>query len=458
MKLKTEIRKLTIILLLLLITATSLYAQYSRGCTVKIFTKGSKKDLPKIRSLILLSDLMVSRILPKKSSKPLEYSVVLLEKDELKKDGILNQGPKSLRFYLSEDMHSWQSDDKVLSNIIASIILKKSSTSGGENTSVIPEWMTHALVRKIERRQQKITIPGTISYPGVHALVLSGTKIDWLEMVTGMPPPEELNAHEIYKEASEIILDSILRLPEGKQAILDMVELANKGINKKDLFQSVLGKKIYNLESHMTFSNPESDSNNILQQWLNYNFRISSVNTFTPCSATDAEKLFIKAEVVSYRAKTGEEENAPVEERFCKIEELPEKLDEIINLKSVLIKKQRDLARIAFAIPIPLQDYMYKMQKSLDLLLTAKDDKALQETFRKMYLHEKQGFYQELERQNQIEVYILKTEATFVPPGYRYYAEINAMKDVKEIERERWPALTKLLDQNDAWQIEKEDQ
>ena len=440
-----------IIFCLLFACTAPLHAQYRRkSCNIKIFTKGSQKDLPKIRSLFNIADLTVSRILPKKHSALIDYSIILIPKNEFKKADILSQGDNKLRFYLSADIQSWQNDEQIISNIIASLILKKSETSKGENFKVIPRWMTHALLRKIERRSRKQSIPGTISFPGIHAIVLSGTQVKWLKIVSQTPPAEDSNAYKIYMEASEIILDSILRLPGGNKVILDMIELANKDVNAKDVFVSTVTKKLYEIEKHTTFQVDDNADKQILENWLNYTFRISSVNTFTPCDATEAEKLFTKAEIVKYRAKMSDKKDAKTEERFCKIEELPDKLKEIVDLKLVILKKQRDLVRVGFSIPILLQDPVYKMQKSMDLLTTLKKDQ-----FKKIYKAQKRLFFNALEKQNALEAYILKTEQEFVPPGYRFYAEINAEKDMEKIERARWPALTELMDKKASRKSER---
>ena len=436
---------------LFVVSTAALHAQYGRkGCNIKIFTKGSQKDLPKIRSFFTTADLAVSRILPKKHSAQIDYSIILIPKSEFKKTDILSQGANKLRFYLSADIHSWQNDEQILSNIIASLILKKSATSTGENFKVIPQWMTHAILRKIERRSRKQTIPGTISFPGIHAIVVSDAQVKWLKIVSQPPPTEDRNAYKIYMEASEIILDSIIRLPGGDKVILDIIELANKGITSKDIFTSAVTKKLYEIEKHTTFQDDDNADKQILENWLNYTFQMSSVNTFTPCDATEAERLFTKAEIVKYRAKMSKKKDAKTEERFCKIEELPDKLEEIVDLKLVILKKQRDLVRVGFSIPILLQDPVYKMQKSMSLLTTLKKDQ-----FKKIYKAQKRLFFNALEKQNALEAYILKTEHEFVPPGYRFYAEINAEKDMEKIERARWPALTELLDKKTSRQLER---
>jgi len=423
---------------------SSFYGQGRLGGNVKIFTKKSKRDLAPVRSFFTSADTLISRILPKKRCADISYSVVLIDKKEFKKVEILSKDNNALRVYLSDDITAWQNKNEIFSNIIASAILKKSAVSAGENFEVIPKWMTHGILRKIARRSQRSSIPGTIAYPGIHALVLSGADIDWLGLISSSSFPKDKNAYEIYMEASEIILDSILRLPDGKNLILDIIELSNKSIVSVDIFKSVITKKLYEMKSRMDYKIPGKENKTPLLNWLNYNFKISSVNTFTPSTATDAEKLFLKSELVSYYAKTSDEKNAAPEERFCKIEELPDKLDEIIDLNSVILNKQRDLVRVAFGIPIPLQSSVYSMQRSMDLLL--RDQKDQKNIFLKKYTTAKKMFFNKLEMQNQLEQYMLSVEKEFVPPGYRFYGEITAMKDMDAIKRKRWPELTELMD------------
>jgi len=438
-------RKLLLMLLIFsFIGVNFLSAEIRQSCNVKIFTKKTKTNLALVRSFFTTSDLLISRILPENRCAYISYSVVLIDQKDFKKSEILSQGKNRLRVYLSDDLSTWQNNGAIFSDLIAAAILKKSLTSVGENTAVIPKWLTHGILRKIERRNNRDNIPGTISYPGIHALVLSGADIDWLKIVSTKSVPKDKNAYEIYLEASGIILDSILRLPDGKNVMLNIIELSNKGIDSTDIFTNVVMKKLYEMKDHINYHVAGELNKNALLNWLNYSFRISSINTFTPCSATDAEKLFLKAELVSYYAKSSDEKNATVEERFCKIGELPDKLDEIIDLDSVILNKQRDLVRVAFGIPIPLQNFVYKMQKSMNMLQSDKKD-----DFLKKYMAEKERFFNKLEKQNKVEQYMLNIEKAFVPPGYRYYAEISALEEMNEIKRKRWPKLTELMDKSE---------
>lgn len=80
----------------------------------------------------------------------------------------------------------------------------------------------------------------------------------------------------------------------------------------------------------------------------------------------------------------------------------------------------------------------------MDLLLNGQ-----KERFLKKYTAEKKRFFNELEKVNKLEQYMQSVEKEFVPPGFRYYAGIDAFKEMKTIKRKRWPALTELLDQSE---------
>ena len=111
------------------------------------------------------------------------------------------------------------------------------------------------------------------------------------------------------------------------------------------------------------------------------------------------------------------------------------------DIQSVILKKQRDMLKIAFAMPITLQDPVYKMEKSLNLILSEKF-----EEFLKIYNSEKNIFYDNLEKQHKLEVYMLATEKAFVPPVYRYSKELAVLKNIKEQQRNRWLELNEYLD------------
>lgn len=435
------INKINYVIAMVLLSLFSMGARVHE-VDIKVFTGKSKADLSAVRSFFRTSDILISRILPKKRCRQISYSIVLMNKKEFKKPQIMSTGNTKLRVYLPEDISKWNDNHEVFSNLIASAILKKSGISSGENYQTVPKWLTYAIVNKILRRSNDNIIPGTVSFPGIHALVVSGDEVDWIKTISHPMKPEDGPAYQVFLDSSEIILDGILRLPDGKQVLFDIIELSNKDLDPADLFKGAIIKKIDKLQG--TVKNDIFDTDiepDILKGWLEYIFKLSSVNVMNPCNASFSEKLFIDHQLVKYYAKTGKDENSAKEERYCKIEELPDKVKEITDIKSVILKKQRDLVRIAFAMPIPLQTPVYKMEKSLNLILA----KKLNE-FKKEYATQKINFYNNLEKQHKVEVYILKTEEKFVPPGFRYSNEYMILQKIKDQNRKRWPELHEYLD------------
>ena len=230
------------------LTAAAMFCFFSASAAsheldIKIYTGKSKADLSKVRSFFRTSDLLISRILPINKCDRISYSIVLMNKEEFKKAQIMSTGKTKLRVYLPEDISKWDNNHEVFSNLIASALLKKSGTSNGENIDSLPKWLTYGIVNKILRRNSSSIIPGTLSFPGVHALVLSGKKQDWIKIISNPMKPVDGPAYQIYLEASEIILDAILRLPEGKQVLIDIIELSNKELNQEDLFKGAINKE-----------------------------------------------------------------------------------------------------------------------------------------------------------------------------------------------------------------------
>ena len=433
------------VLLILLCCLPSHFVFSVQTCDIKIFTGKTRADTSEIKNIVRTADMLVSRLQsPADRKKSISrYTIVVMSGEKSRKPALTTDKNGDLRFYVSGTPDFPEKNLSFLVDMISAMILQKTGISDGLNYKDVPQWIPSAILRKVNRRMDRTKLPGSIIFPGIHAIVLSGKKTDWLATISVPVPllPSAEQAYRIYFEGTEIILDGIFRLPDARQTIKDLIALANKGISPEDAFQSVMTKKLNTMATVSDFSafggNAEG---NLLEQWLKYTFSISSVNILNPCDAVFAEKIFRKAEVVEYTADTGDAQGAPVETRYCRTDELPDKLGEITNLNKVVLKKQRNLARIAFAMPIILQNPVYKMEKALRLLLSGKKD-----DFRKIYTAEKNNFFNALETQHKLEAYMLDMEKKFVPPGYRYAEEIKVIKHTRSREEKLWPELTEFL-------------
>ena len=381
-----------------------------------------------------MTDLIVSKILPSRNSTSLVYSIDLLDPDTFRKPKIENNREDGVfRVFLSSDLSSWINDHKLISNLIASVILAKSEISKPSEYRKVPQWLSHAVIKKILRRTDPATIPGMVDYPGLHALKLSQKDIDWMSLVENPMPQKESGAYQIHLEACEVITDAILRLPGGRKLLIDILELSIKGYDNKTFLLEAITKKLNDIQNRLNGVPPEG-TENIFTLWINHNFDLAAVNVLTPANATMAEKLFKESEVVMYLTKKGEE-------RYCKLKDLPDKVKEIKDLKVLILKKQRSLAIVAFKMPILLQKYIYRIEDSLDLV----KDKKIKE-FSAKYETIRKEFFKELEREYMLEVYVIKSEQEFVPPGARFHNELRLLKSMKEEEKNYCPALNQFLD------------
>ena len=404
------------------------------NCDVRVTGATSKSDTASIKRFFRMTDFIVSKILPSGKNTPLAYSVDLLDPDSFQKPKIEhNREDGVFHVFLSNDLSSWINKHNLISNLIASVILAKSGISKPSEYKKVPAWLLHAIIKKIIRRNDAATIPGMVDYPGLHALILSQNKIDWLSIVENPIPQKESGAYQIYLEASEVITDSILRLPGGRKLLINMLELSSKGYDKQTFFVEALTKKLNNIKDRLKGIHP-TGTENILTVWINYNFALAALNVLTPANATMAERLFKESEVLMYHTKKGEE-------RYCKLIDLPDKIKEIKNLQVVIVRKQRSLAIAAFKMPVLLQKYLYQVEDSLDLIKNKKTKE-----FSAKYKNIRQEFFKELEREYMLEVYMIKSEHKFVPPGYRLHNELRILEAMQKEEKNYCPALYQFMD------------
>ena len=412
-------------------------ASLSARTEVKIYTKGSRAGLEKIRSLLNYTDKIVEFALPPNKAIPLDYEIVLLAPEEFKKKNIIDIGKERIRLYLPESSGKQFSDQKFLSRMLGAVLCKKSGRTI-ESGAKVPDWIKKAFIAKLLRKNTGTTVPGMAIYPGVHSLIMSGEKIKWLNAIEHPVPVNAEGAYKIYLETSEIILNSIIRMRGGRQILQDILTLSDRGIPQIKLFRTVIVKKLReNRLVHGEGKTPDE----LLQQWLGDSFTKASVNVLNPCNATFAEKLFKKAAIVTYTAKAERTETGHPEKRSCTLDELAYKIDEITNLRRIILSKQRELVGIAFSMPAELQKPLYAISNILPLAASGQ-----KQNFKKRYKIEKQKFFDLLDRLYQVERFLRNAESKFVPPGYTYAAELKILRKMDDVKKKRWPAVYSFME------------
>jgi hypothetical protein len=416
------------------------------NCELKIFTRNSKVDLKDIKAFFRNSDLVVSRALPEKKGKkhtlPV-YTIVLMNAKDFKKIEIVDEKAKGIRYYLPKETGKWLKKDRIKAKIITSMILKKAHLDLNKNAKKLPPWLVYGILSKVKRRLDKATMPGIITFPGMHMLLTTSPPPDLLEIASRPVHSGDGPIYKFFLEASEIIVDSIKRLPQSKESILDLIKLAIKGYPPKDAFIQIFAKKIYIFKKNTTETNDSTQlkSSEVLKRWLLENAISMAVNTFKPGNAHFAEKQFRKVEIVKYTTILDNEKKDKREERFCQVSELPAKKKEIENFNLVLRNKELDFTRLAFSIPILLQPGILKIKESLEMLRSGS-----MKNFKKHYNQAKKEFYTGIDKMNKLEAYLVKIELESLPESWKYQHELQELRKWDKKQKKRWPKLTKYID------------
>lgn len=422
-------------------------------CEIKIFTRNSKVDLSEIKSLFRSVDLMASRTLippvKRKLVKNRLYTIILIEDKDFKRVDILCDKAKGFRFYLPENTKLWLKNDTILTRIVAAIILDKCGYAPDKNHNKLPLWLIHGILSKVKRRLNKANIPGIMTFPGMHMLLTSGKTPDLLKISSSPVMAGDGPAYKVSMEAAEILLESVGRLPKSRVALRDLIDLSMKGIPAEDSFLQIFSKKVHTLlqnTANITELQQKRQSKEELKDWLVKNATLMAVNAFKPGNAEFAEKRFRQIEIVRYLSEIKADKEKVYEERYCTVEDLVSKKKEIKDFPAIVRKKELEFARLEFSVTSSLQSSLSRIKKALHKL---RIDSSYD--FQSEFLAAKKEFYNEIEKFNEIEVYLKKMELKYVPASWRYHTEMTEVKKLREEERRRWPALTKYLDS-----IEKE--
>lgn len=419
------------------------------NCELKIFTRNSKADLNDIKSFFRNADLVVSRTLPAEPVKndlpeklPI-YNIVLMNEKDFKKIEIMDEGKNGIRYYLPEDISKWADNDRIKAKIIASMILKKAHLNLETNINQLPPWLVYGILSKVNRRLDKANIPGIITFPALHMLLITSPPPDLLEIAAKPAYQDDGPIYQVFLESSEVIVDTLRRLPKSRESIIDVINLSLKGFPPKNAFIEAFAKKVYVFKNNTSDSldTKNLQSSEVLNQWLIENAILLAVNSFNPGNASFAEKQFRKIEMVKYIAVPNREEKDKKEERLCRVDEILEKKKEMENFNAVIRVKEVDFARLAFSLPEPLQPGILKIKEALEMLRG-----GVTENFAKRCRDAKQEFYSGLEKMNQLETYLSKLELEALPPSWKYSWELDETRKWNNKVQNRWPALTKYLD------------
>jgi len=438
--------KISLFLFLAFLTINSINA--NEQLNVKIFSRNSRINQKEIKLFFTTANLIIKRILPKRGKdidKPDNYTIVLLNEKKFKKVEILGKSRNELRFYLPEKSSLWMNNNKILSKIISKLLIKESGLLPGKRYKSPPKWLINGIIAKIKRRLNANKIPGIITYPAVHMYMQTTSKPHLINLLNSSLKPSDSAAFALFYETGDLILTAIQKLPEYKKDIRTIIELsATSNISPKDSFNQIFGKNIveFRKNTNTTYNiNKDLDNNEIVNLWLTESAIRYSINIFNPANATFAEKQFKKVEIVKYYPIMKESDNNDQELRYCLLKDIAKKRDEIKEFAILRKQKELELIRFEFSLPPSLQAAIRNIR--FDLIAMGNNRSY---NFIKYYKQNKKKFYIELEKLNELERYISKTELQYVPESWRYGSEFELINRWDKKRETLWPSLTKYLD------------
>jgi hypothetical protein len=291
----------------------------------------------------------------------------------------------------------------------------------------------------------KSSIPGIFFAPYVHAYVVNSPENPtFLKQVSSKNYPESGPALKLYMEFTNILIESIKKLSKWREGIADMLELSVKNGYSPAFFEQIFSKKVhtYLINTSNSINKNSPYSNKEFENWfLNDAIRMS-VNIFNPANAAASEKMFNKIEIVNYTAEFENNDGDTVhEERCCKIIDLPDKKSEIMNFDSLVRSKEFEFTLLAYSVPVTFQPAIFDIKKALIKLragLTSSE-------FKNMYGEAKNKFFEQINRQYEVENYIKKMEKRFVPEVWRYQQELIELEKYKKKRTELWHPLNEYI-------------
>ena len=316
---------LTLFLPIFFISVADAYSKPAPRSFLHIVSQKNDFEFYKIKSFLVNTESFVYNVLGKPPAG--RCNIYLKSNFEMK---IKKTKGNVLNIYLNDDYLSLVNSKKVSRNLLSAFILfslaRPYTKSNIENIA----WLVDALNRKSNRLTFPRFYPPEGAFPGMHNLLMSNYTLRPDTIIMKTVPPKEKLIYAFNSEASEILLNSILSLKNGRNFLNEYLkELCSNGKkNNMHIFYSVLAKNLRLTQ--------EKSKKLFIKHLNNTAFRLS-INSFMPASTQYVSNVFDSACIVSYNPK-----NNPNIIKNCSLENLskvwnnidaPEKLIQNLQVK-----------------------------------------------------------------------------------------------------------------------------
>ncbi len=442
----------------------------SSSSEFKFFSRKGKVNTEDVRTVFKGADVLVSRLVPRPNmgkAPATLYNIVLMDNAEFKGIEIINLKGTEIRFHLPENLEDWIDDDKALSRLIEGILLKKLDLDPAMHSRMLPPWLVIGILGKLRARLCVSSIPGIRTYPAMKMLVTDDPATDLLKIAFSVPMyPDSNPMASVSIQTSDALLSAVMRLPGHREALRGLADLSVQGVDHDKAFVKIFAGMVRNFlisTAEMTLLQEKLDDYGMLREWFYDNAVMLSVNSFSPARAGFAERQFRKIEVVAYALESPEERkdsNEPAkvkanaervadpahgdseqEIRYCSLNELQQKKNEIKNFPSIVKSKEHQLSRLEFSAPILLNESIREMRRALFNLRTDSSFK-----FEANFMTAKNKFFEQLQKCHDIERFMDEIESAVIPESWRFRSEIREIELHEERRRAVWPELSRYLD------------
>jgi hypothetical protein len=422
------------------------------GDRVKFCFSRPDPGFDKLQSFLKAADSVTYSMSGLRASDKTAMCSVIVTNDEMKDGFEIKTNGDMLRIFLPADLSGWEKNYKTHSAIISAMLLVRFGIRPDANYRMVPDWITAGVISKIEMRRNPAMLSGVLFYPGMQGLVSAGVQPDLWCIINNPLEYGDGPSFTLYSETGAVIIDSIARIPKGRDVFMAILKSATNGEKPDTAFKTAIND--YITKSGFDFSTVQVDNASPEKKaeiWFGITVRNSSVNIFFPGSADFVEKRLDELKTLNYRVAVPAEKEKPEQQnsgtaeiRSCEIRELGAKWNEIENPEKIANFCVRYFSDLSNQSPSLIQNDMNRMS---NLFSNMKDGDK--ETFERDFKDAEANLRKAILKLRQLEDYIRESETNFVPFWKRYSSELKYIEETGTFTEQFCPSLNSILDKEE---------
>lgn len=358
---------------------------------------------------------------------------------------ILELSGGRLQIYLPDAAEGWITDRARLGSLLGALLLQRLGRPVMPGHKRLPEWLKAGLVRLLETRLDRGRLPGVPRYPGLRGMLEAGVEYPLDRLLQEPLAPSGNPTYVLQMEAGEVLLLGILRLPEGRKLLAELVvAMVEDKRLPEQAFGEVLGETVLRVVTSRGELAADFPGEQVRQRWFGEVVRQAVINPFYPATAKLAERWFREVETVSYQPLVVVGAPAAAAQA-CPLEELADRWPEMDQPAKVLAKQLQTTSELHFMASEILRPPLEEMLAACRAL-----ERGSRRGFAGRMAAARRDFYERLARLAAIEQRLRELESAMLPPGQRYDQELKAVVQARGRQRQLWPELEALLDREEA--------